>query len=131
MPQTTRKNNNPEAMECYAFSDYLRWNHIFFFHIQNENKLLSKLGQAKYAILGDMKKMGVLDGIPDYYIMVHTPKGLKILWLEMKSRTGKLTEAQKERLYELEFKPIVYTAVAYCCDMAIDIVEILIKTGEL
>ena len=83
------------------YANYHWWRNLFF-HIPNEQKLLSVAARSDkklpFKILNKMKKMGVKKWMPDFFLML--PKGeFHGLWLEIKSPTvKKLPVAQKDFL---------------------------------
>lgn len=82
-----------EGIEQYALAEWLRLHKIFALHIPNEGKRSFQEGLM-------LKALGLEPGAADYIILQSPPDlpGCKGVCIEMKSKTGKATDAQKEWL---------------------------------
>lgn len=79
-----------EAGEQSAFVSYVEWRGFPIFHIPN--------GGSRNAIeAANLKRQGVRAGVPDLCIPV-ARKGFHGLYIEMKTRTGRVSENQKRWL---------------------------------
>lgn len=86
---------------CVQIADYLtllekRANSslILWFHIANERKG----GKANIGWIKRLKRIGLKPGVPDYFIMTESD----ILFLEVKTPTGRLSPSQKDFAIILE-----------------------------
>lgn len=80
----------PEWMIQQSIVSYLRWlgHGDFIIRIYNEGAGIVKNGQKEYS-------MGLRPGASDLFLMIakHDKHGL---WMEIKSKNGRMSEAQKE-----------------------------------
>jgi hypothetical protein len=89
---------NPEENSQREIVAYCRAKHkkdFFIFSIPNE--LLMKLAsfvpqKIRFMMISKMRAMGFLSGMPD---LVLIGKGARVLFIELKSKDGKLSESQK------------------------------------
>ena len=103
-----------EEQECIALNDWARYHPIckhYLVHIPN--------GGTRHLLEAmKLKRMGVRAGVSDYLLAYPTSKH-KGLWIEMKSKNGKLTEQQANWLKLM--KDIGHdTLVAYSFEEARD-----------
>lgn len=108
-----------EYNECVTLVDYLsrlreQGKVKMFTHVPNETYTTSWAAKTKN------KMMGVARGFPDYVIV--TRKG--VIYLEMKTKKGKLSEDQKNWL---EILPASYVAYGY--DHAKEIIDEAVKNS--
>lgn len=91
-----------------AVADFLNQANITYTHVANEGKSLSvvksKIGDnAYFSILEELKQQGVKKGVPDVLIFESPPNfaDKKGLALELKTKSGRLTEPQEKWLHKL------------------------------
>ena len=88
-----------ESQICKAFVEWCNWNKAkvpelnMLIKIPNEGKRTKWFGKK-------LKDEGMRSGIPDYFLAVGTEKG-QGLWLEFKSKRGKLSKNQLFWINEL------------------------------
>jgi len=92
-----------------AFCKWLRLKRIFHFAIPNGGARTAKTGKR-------LKDEGVLAGVPDLFIPAYK------LFIELKSRTGKLSKEQHRCIWELESLGYM-VAVCRSLEEAINVVE--------
>lgn len=112
-----------EAQEAKAFVQYMAYAHpdIPVVHIPNE---------ARRSVAGyvELAKQGVRKGFPDYMILTPNIRW-SALFIELKTKKGKLTEAQEEWIRKL-IERGYYASVARGCEEAINVFEDYIR-GKL
>jgi hypothetical protein len=85
----------PETLLQIQIVEYLSLiaskNDFIFFSIPNEGAMTGAGGKMPFALMTTLKKMGMLPGIPDLCII----KNGHPLFVEIKTKTGKLQENQK------------------------------------
>lgn len=86
----------------------------FFIHIPNEGRRSPRYGRL-------MKDLGLRSGVSD--ILIAMPcKGFGAAWIELKSKSGVLSPAQKEFLDDMK-RQNYFTAVCYSIDEAMKVIE--------
>ena len=82
-----------EYEDCIALADYLRFRHLRFTHIANENGMKMPIG-----VYMKRRKMGLSPGVPDFMIII---KG-HLLFIEMKrEKGGVVSDFQKDWIEDL------------------------------
>jgi hypothetical protein len=113
-----------ESNEQIAAMDWLRLQHpniaLYTMHIGNERKSTPYAGAI-------MKRMGILKGASDIF-MAWPNKGYHGMFIEVKSRTGKLTKEQAEFLNRMELVGY-YIAVCYGAEDVIDTMKFYLQNG--
>ena len=119
-----------EEQEQMVFVEWLRVNHILYFHCPNEVGGQSKSLRIR-AI--KMKKMGVSKGVPDLFVFIPiigttgAVDAYQPLAVEMKRQKGSTTsQEQKEWLKVLEMAGIP-SAICKGAEQAINFVETIKK----
>lgn len=85
-----------EYEECKAYFTWAQYNPIlkeYLIKIVNEGKRTPQNGHR-------LKLIGLRAGLPDYYLPVPNNNFLG-LWVEMKTKSGSLSQYQKEWLFKL------------------------------
>jgi len=118
IPEHIIKKLGPETLEQITAMEWLRWKHPqvekVTFHIANERKQNKVFGLV-------MTHMGVKPGVPD--LMLAVPRhGYNGLFIEMKSKKGKLSENQKNMIQLLTDQNYL-VQVAYGSEQAIEIMS--------
>lgn len=103
-----------EADEQAAVVEYLEYTRLPFYHIPNERKCSPQAGAR-------LKKQGVKPGVPDLCIPV-ARGGYHALYIEMKTKGGRVTENQKEWLNKLR-EHGNFAVVCYGADSAIELIS--------
>ncbi len=80
------------------FCNYMDLKKIVYFAIPNGIFLKDK--KSSYAIMNKMKAEGFKNGVPDLFI-AHATKLYNGLFIEMKTKTGKVSKVQKEWIDKL------------------------------
>lgn len=88
---------------------------IFCFHIPNERN-------SSMANMRNLKKLGLRSGAPDLEVWLPTHNGVRIVYMEIKSENGKLSENQKAFRERCEKAGLPYHVVR-SLDNVIDIVN--------
>lgn len=116
----------PEEGEMITFFDYCRWKgkvdqrYNMIFHVPNESK---SSPQRRIS----MKRAGLKAGVPDIVVAVPA-QGWGALFMEMKVKPNKPTEAQEQWIHDLN--KIGYRAqVVWSASEAIQVLECYFK-GE-
>lgn len=97
----------------YACAEYLRANHIAFFHVPNEGKR-SIQGNAR------MIAKGLMPGVHDLVILLD---GARTLWVELKTKNGSISDKQKawhQRVVKMGFHHQVFRS-----DCSLEMLEML------
>lgn len=107
-----------ETLEQITAMEWLRWKHPKIakvtFHIPNERKQNKVFGLV-------MAHMGVISGVPDLF-MAYASQGFYGMFIEMKSKKGKLTNHQKNMIGLLTDNNYL-VKVAYGSEQAIQIMS--------
>lgn len=118
LPQHIIKKLQPETIEQITVMDWLRWKHPLIvkltMHIPNERKQNKIWGLV-------LAHMGVLAGASDLF-MAYPRKNYHGLFLEMKTKKGRLTDNQKTFLSDMSEQGYL-AEVAYGAEHAISIIE--------
>lgn len=119
MPKTQylKSGNISESSIQKAVMDWIRLDPVlrtFVIHIPNEGKRTSRYGKS-------LKDMGMRPGVADLFIAI--PRhGYGGAWLELKSKDGILSEAQKEFLDDMA-RQRYFTKVCYSIEETINTIK--------
>ena len=113
-----------ESNEQITAMDWLRLQHpdvaLHTLHIGNERKSTPYAGAI-------MKRMGILKGASDIF-MAWPSKGYHGMFIEVKSKTGRLTPEQKEFLKRMGIKGY-FVEVCYGAEQIIDTMKYYLQNG--
>ena len=113
-----------EDIESIKLYDWIRFNKLddITFHIGNERSVSPQSGAI-------FKRKGIKPGVSDYFIG-KAKLGYHGLWIELKVKGGKVSEAQKEFLQTVNANGYL-GVVRWSADEAIETIKTYLGIGDL